>query len=68
MRLLAKKLAGEETPQTFNLEASLISQEDLQKSKEPVNMVNLADIIPGWGQSTAFEEDWMKTLKEHYKK
>lgn len=68
MRLLAKKLAGEETPQTYDLEASLISQEDLQKSKDPVNMVNLADIISGWGQSTAFEEDWMKKLKEHYKK
>jgi simple sugar transport system substrate-binding protein len=68
MRLLAKKLAGEETPQTYDLEASLISQENLQKSKDPVNMVNLAKIIPGWGQSTAFEEDWVKTLKNHYKK
>ncbi len=68
MRILAKKLAGEETPQTYDLEASLISQEDLQKSKDPVNMVNLNEIIEGWGQSTEFEEDWMKTLKEHYKK
>lgn len=68
MRLLAKKLAGEETPQTYDLEASLISQEDLQKSKDPVNMVNLTEIIEGWGQSTEFEEDWMKTLKDHYKK
>jgi simple sugar transport system substrate-binding protein len=68
MRLLAKKLAGEETPQTYDLEASLISQENLQKSMDPVNMVNLAKIIPGWGQSAAFEEDWIKTLKNHYKK
>jgi simple sugar transport system substrate-binding protein len=68
VRLLAKKLAGEETPQTYDLEASLISQENLQKSKDPVNMVNLAKIIPGWGQSTAFEEEWIKTLKDHYKK
>jgi simple sugar transport system substrate-binding protein len=68
MRILAKKLAGEETPQTYDLEASLISQEDLQKSKDPVNMVNLTEIIEGWGQSSEFEEDWMKTLKEHYKK
>ncbi|WP_053360874.1 sugar ABC transporter substrate-binding protein [Bacillus sp. FJAT-27251] len=68
MRLLAKKLADEETPQTHDLAASLISQEDLQKSNDPVNMVNLADIIEGWGQSDEFEEDWMKTLKEHYKK
>ncbi|OLS40499.1 sugar ABC transporter substrate-binding protein [Bacillus sp. MRMR6] len=68
MRLLAKKFAEEETPQTYDLEASLISQEGLQKSKEPVNMVNLAEIIAGWGQSDAFEEDWMKKLKDHYKK
>ena len=68
MRLLAKKLAGEETPQTYDLEASLISQEEVQKSKEPVNMVNLATIVPGWGKSDAFEEEWMKKLKEHYQK
>ncbi|TXC89311.1 sugar ABC transporter substrate-binding protein [Metabacillus litoralis] len=68
MRLLAKKLAGEETPPTYNLEASLISQEALLQSSEPINMVNLADTIEGWGQSTAFEEEWMKTLKEYYKK
>lgn len=67
MRLLAKKLAKEETPQTYDLEASLISQEAIQKSKEPVNMVNLAEVVDGWGKSTAFEEDWMKVLKDHYK-
>ncbi|MDP4171515.1 MAG: sugar ABC transporter substrate-binding protein [Bacillota bacterium] len=68
MRLLAKKLAGKDTPKTYNLEASLVSQKDLQSSKQPVNMVNLADIIPGWGKSDAFEEDWIKTLKKYYKK
>ncbi|PMC36734.1 sugar ABC transporter substrate-binding protein [Bacillus sp. UMB0899] len=68
MRILAKKLAGEETPETYNLEASLISQEALLQSNEPINMVNLADTVEGWGQSDAFEEEWMKTLKEYYKK
>ena len=68
MRLLAKKLAGEETPQNYDLEASLISQAELRTSKEAVNMVNLADIIEGWGTTTAFEEDWMKVLKDYYKK
>lgn len=68
MRLLAKKLAGEETPQTYDLEAALVSGEKLQESKEPVNMVNLAEIIEGWGKSSEFEEEWMKTLKEHYSK
>ncbi|MDZ5474071.1 sugar ABC transporter substrate-binding protein [Bacillus sp. 31A1R] len=68
MRILAKKIAGEETPDTYDLEASLISQEQLQTSKDPVNMVNLANIVTGWGQSSEFEEEWMKTLKEYYKK
>ncbi|ETI66758.1 sugar ABC transporter substrate-binding protein [Neobacillus vireti] len=68
LRLLAKKLAGEETPKTYDLEASLVSQKNLQDSKDPVNMVNLSKIIPGWGESAAFEEEWMKTLKKHYKK
>ena len=67
MRILAKKLAGEETPPTFDLEASLISQEALQKSSSPVNMVNLSEVVEGWGVTTAFEEEWMKTLKEYYK-
>jgi simple sugar transport system substrate-binding protein len=68
LRILAKKLAGEETPETFNLEASLISQEDLRKADGAVNMVNLTEIVEGWGTSTAFEEDWMKVLKDHYTK
>ena len=68
MRLLAKKLAGEETPASYDLEASLISQEELQRSKNPVNMANLAEIIEGWGKSDAFLEDWMGKLKDHYKK
>lgn len=68
LRLLAKKIAGEETPQTYDLEASLISQKQLQSSKEAVNMTNLSGIVEGWGVSTEFEEDWMKVLKDHYKK
>lgn len=68
LRILAKKMAGEETPATYDLEASLISQEALQSSSEPVNMVSLANIVEGWGETTAFEESWMKTLKEYYKK
>lgn len=64
LRLLAKKIAGEETPATYDLEAANIEQAKLAESAEPVNMVSLADIIPGWGQTTAFEEDWMKALKE----
>lgn len=67
MRILAKKLAGEETPATFDLEASLISQEAIQKADSAVNMANLSDTVDGWGVSSEFEEEWMKTLKEYYK-
>ncbi len=64
VRLLAKKLAGEATPDTYNLEAALIDQEALNKSAEPVNVVTLSEVIPGWGTTDAFEEDWIKALKE----
>ncbi|MGO4369406.1 sugar ABC transporter substrate-binding protein [Paenibacillus sp. MCAF20] len=63
VRLLAKKLAGEETPASYNLEAALIDRETLKTSANPVNMVTLAEIIPGWGTTDAFEEDWIKSLK-----
>ncbi|MFD2442797.1 sugar ABC transporter substrate-binding protein [Bacillus sp. CGMCC 1.16607] len=68
LRMVAKKIAGEETPQKYDLEAYLISQEELQVSKQPVEMTTLASVLPGWGLSTELEEDWMKTLKEYYKK
>ncbi|MGZ9586922.1 sugar ABC transporter substrate-binding protein [Paenibacillus marinisediminis] len=68
LRILAKKIAGEETPAAYNLAASMITQEKLKGSTEAVNMVNLASIIPGWGVSTEFEEGWMKKLKEANKK
>ncbi|MGE6630489.1 substrate-binding domain-containing protein [Bacillus sp. NPDC077027] len=68
LRILAKKLAGEDTPASFDLEASLISQKQLQDAGKAVNMVNLAEEVKGFGTSTAFEEDWIKTLKGHYAK
>lgn len=64
VRIAAKKLAGEETPATYDLDAALITQENLKKSSEAVNVVTLANIVPGWGTTDAFEEDWMKALKE----
>ncbi|TCJ02775.1 sugar ABC transporter substrate-binding protein [Cytobacillus praedii] len=63
MRLVAKKTAGEETPKTYNLEAYLIAQDELQVSKKNVTMDNLGEVLPGWGLSTELEEDWMKALK-----
>lgn len=68
MRLLAKKLAGEETPQEYALKPSLISKEDLQSAEGAVNMESLSEVVEGWGQSDEFQEDWMATLKEHHSK
>lgn len=68
MRILAKKIAGEETPQEYALEASLISKEDLQKADGAVNMESLSNVVEGWGQSDEFTEEWMTTLKEHHAK
>ncbi|TDQ42673.1 sugar ABC transporter substrate-binding protein [Aureibacillus halotolerans] len=66
VRLVAKKIAGEETPQEFHLEASNIDRETLITSENPVNMDNLADILPGWGETDAFQEPWMQSLKDYY--
>lgn len=60
MRLLAKKLKGEETPATYNLEAKLIKAEQL---KADTTMLTLNTIIEGWGISNAFDEPWMKDLR-----
>lgn len=68
MRLVAKKIAGESTPDVYELPAALIKQADLKKSGTPVNMANLDSIIPGWGQSSDFNEPWMDTLRANYKK
>jgi simple sugar transport system substrate-binding protein len=68
LRLVAKKLAGEPTPDTYELPAALIKQSDLKKSATPVNMATLASIIPGWGESKDFYEPWMATLKAQNKK
>lgn len=68
VRLLLKKIAGEETPDTYLLPATLITQEKLKSGSGAANMDSLAELIPGWGTSTDFEELWMKNLKEAYKK
>lgn len=65
LRILLKKIAGEETPKYYDLEASLITQDRIVNSGKAVNMQNLSEIIPGWGQSTAFLESWMIALKNN---
>lgn len=68
LRILLNKIAGNETPKYYDLEASLITSDKLANANTSVNMQNLADIIPGWGTSTAFEEPWMTALKANNKK
>lgn len=63
MRILAKKIAGEETPDSYQLEPKLIKQEDLT---EGITMSNLDEVIDGWGVSDDFNEEWMDILREHY--
>ena len=60
MRILAKKLKGEETPETYNLEAVLIKKEEL---KQGTVMNTLDQVISGWGKSDAFNESWMDELR-----
>ena len=62
MRLLAKKFAGEETPDEYDLEAKLIRQSDL---KPDTTMQTLNEVIEGWGNSDAFNEPWMDKLRAH---
>lgn len=59
MRLLAKKFAGEEVPDNYDLEAKLIKASQLLPD---TNMLNLKDVVEGWGKSDAFQESWMDAL------
>lgn len=68
IRILAKKIAGEATPKYYDLDASLITQKKLQAANTTVNMQNLTDNIPGWGNSSAFEEKWLQELRSKNKK
>ncbi len=59
MRLLAKAFAGEELPANYDLEAKLVKASQL---KPDTNMLNLGEVIEGWGKSDAFLEPWMEQL------
>jgi len=54
VRLIAKKLAGEETPASYEFKAAAIPQALVQKQSTPVNVAGLANLIPGWGQTNDF--------------
>ena len=61
MRLLAMQLAGETTPDNYDLEARLVKGSDLLPE---TNMLNLGDVVEGWGESDAFNQAWMDALRE----
>lgn len=63
VRLLAKKIAGEPTPDTYDFKAAVIPQALLVSQAEPVNVTGLAKIIPGWGQTDDFVAPWFATLE-----
>ena len=63
LRLIAKKIAGEDTPATYEFKANQIKKADLDKAGKAVIVLGLAEIIPGWGQSDDLTSPWFATLK-----
>jgi len=63
VRLLAKKIAGEETPATYEIPATTIAQEDLIEAGGQITVETLADVYDTWGKSDSFDEEWMKTIR-----
>ena len=62
MRLLAAKLAGENTPAVHIFDARLIETSALNHS---ITMANIASYVPGWPISEGlFEYPWMTSLKD----
>jgi simple sugar transport system substrate-binding protein len=62
IRLLAAKLAGEATPDTYSFPPRLVRTADLNHT---VTMANISLIVPGWGQEAGLfdEYPWMAALK-----
>ena len=63
VRLLAKKLAGEETPAAYEIPATTIYRDDLMAAGGKVTVETLEDVYSTWGKSEAFNEPWMDTLR-----
>jgi len=60
VRLLAKKLHGDETPEEYILAPSIIKAEQLTPE---ANVTNLGEIIPGYGKVDDHLEPWMIEIK-----
>ncbi|WP_426817216.1 sugar ABC transporter substrate-binding protein [Winslowiella sp. 2C04] len=68
MRLIANKIAGEDTPATYEFKAAAIPQSLLNSQQGAVNVATLSNIIPGWGQTDDFIAPWFATLEAKYAK
>ncbi|KAB7897054.1 substrate-binding domain-containing protein [Rouxiella sp. S1S-2] len=68
LRLVALKIAGEKTPDTYEFPAQVIPQALLVSQPGAVNVNALGKIIPGWGKSEDFTAPWFATLEAKYKK
>lgn len=68
LRLVANKIAGESTPDSYQFKATVIPQALLQAQPGPVNVAGLAKIIPGWGSSSDFVQPWFATLQAEHGK
>ncbi len=68
MRLIALKLAGEDTPEYYTLKAQLVKTSQL---KPDTTMANLADVVDGWGTLDSISDlnkPWMDALRAQYAK
>ncbi|WP_187322170.1 sugar ABC transporter substrate-binding protein [Serratia marcescens] len=68
LRLVANKIAGESTPDSYQFTATVIPQALLLAQPGPVNVAGLAKIIPGWGSSSDFVQPWFATLQAEHGK
>lgn len=66
MRLVALKIAGEATPETYEFKAAAISQLQLKSYQDPINVDSLSKIIPGWGDNHDFIAPWFATLEANH--
>lgn len=60
MRIMAYKLAGLETPDSYQIPVSLIRGEEL---KPDTTIATLADTVEGWGVLPDFIAPWMEALE-----
>lgn len=63
VKLLLKKIAGEETPSEYKFKPLLVTQEQIRQIEGGINENSLKKVIRGWRDNDDFEEDWMKRLR-----